>query len=422
MRRWGHSGGQAGYTPVEPPAITVSWVWAGNVSDSAATVLARSTDASAVTLRYSTSSDLSGFSTVVGTEGSDDVWKFDLPALSPDTRYYYGFAGSDVTGTFRTFPTVGTAYDFAIWAASCAGHSGGEYVDDDVSNAPTFDVIRARLESGELIGGVHMGDRHYRDIGSNNQTSFRNAYNDVMAASRQRLLHEQGWMDYHWDDHDFGPNDSHAGSASKPAAQAVYRTHVPHWTLPDDEGIYHTYVIGRVRFIILDVRSYRSTNGSTDNSSKTMLGATQKAWALDIVDNATEPCIVIFCGSPWNGDDSITWGSFSTERDELIGEFTTLGKKDRLFMVHGDNHFLAFDDGTNAPGGIPTAQLAALDAGFTTNDGTWTSGIVKAEQQQYGILAFTDTGSQITVTVTGISVDSSSDETEEFSEDVVYPG
>lgn len=422
MRRWGHSGGQTGYAPVEPTPITVGWVWVGGVTSNGARVLARSTDASSVTLRYSTNSDLSGFGTVAGTEGTDDVWAFDLSGLFANTRYYGGFAGSDVTFTFLTFPTAGSAYSFGVWAASCAGHSGGEYVTDDVSNAPTFDKIRARLESGDIIGGVHMGDRHYRDINSDNDGLFQDAYNDVMDAGKQLDLHLAGWMDYHWDDHDFGPNDSHAGSASKPAAQTVYRTHVPHWTLADDEGIYHTYVIGRVRFIVLDVRSFRSQNGATDNSSKTMLGADQKQWLKDTLDESDEPCVVVFCGSPWNGDDSITWGVFSTERDELIDYFDTNGHTSRLLMVHGDNHFLAFDDGTNAPGGIPTAQLAPLDAGFTTSDGTWTSGIIKDEQQQYGALYFADTGSQITVTVKGWSVNSSSVETEEFSEDIVYAG
>ena len=423
MRRWGHSGGTTGYTPNppdDPDPITVTSFWVGDVADDGAQVRIRSTDAASAVLRYSVVSDMSGYDTVAGSEGTDDVWTFEIPDLAPSTRYYYTVEGdtADQLGTFVTFPTAG-AYSFGVAAASCAGHSGGEYESGDVSNPPTFDKIRERMESGDIIGFLHLGDRHYRDINSDNDALFQDAYHDVMAQDKQLAMHLAGWVDYVWDDHDFGPNDSHAGSASKPAAQTVYRQHVP-WTLADDEGIYHTYVIGRVRFIMLDVRSFRSTNGSTDNSSKTMLGADQKAWLLDVLDNATEPCIVIDSGSPWNGDDSITWGVFSTERDELIAEFSSLGVTDRLLIIHGDNHFLAGDDGTNAPGGIPTFNLAGLDAGFTTNDGTWSTGIFKSEQQQYGTLHFDDDGSDITVTVKGWSVNSSGVETERFSVDLTY--
>ena len=397
--------------------ITVSSMWIGNVTASSATVILRSTNAVSVTLRYSTDSGLAGYASTVGSEGNNDQWTCNLSSLSADTRYYVRAVGSDTIATFRTFPNAG-AYSFGLAAASCAGHSGGEYVTSNVSNAPTFDLIRARLESEDCIGFLHLGDRHYRDISTNSPSSFRTAYNDVMSASKQNAMHLKGWVDYTWDDHDFGPNDSDASSASKPAAQSTYREHVPHWTLPESDSIHHTYVIGRVRVISLDERSYRSANGATDNSSKTMLGATQKAWFKNLVDTATEPLILVMGGTPWNGDGSWTWGSFSTERTELVTAFGANTAK--MIWVHGDNHFLAGDDGTNAPGGIPTFNLAGLDAGHTTNNGTWSTGIFKNEQQQYGTIHFDDDGTNIDVTVRGYSVNSSSVETERFEVVLAY--
>lgn len=424
MRRHGlFSGGPvAGYAGAIP-SITVSSVWAGNVTDESATVKARSADASAATLRYSTDPGLAGYSTAAGTEGSDEVWSFSLSGLSADTLYYYGFTGSDVTGQVRTLPTAGAAASFGLWAASCGGHSGGEYVTNDVSNAPTYLRIADRLLSGDLIGGIHLGDRHYRDYNGTSATTRRGIYHDVMAAVNQLALHKAGWMDYMHDDHDWCGNDTGGSATGGPIAQQVYREHVP-WTLPlGSGGVYHAYSIGRVLFVNLDVRSYRSSNGATDNSSKTMLGTTQKQWLKDTVLAATESLVVIHTGSPWNGSASISWGVFSTERDELIDYFDTNSLTTKLFMVHGDNHFLAYDDGTNAPGGIPTANLAPLDAGFTGDDGTWTTGIIKSEQQQYGALYFTDTGSQITVNVKGWSVaNPSGTETLRIDESVVYTG
>lgn len=391
----------------------MSSVWTGNVSTTTCQVKARSTDAAGATLRYSTDPGLAGYLTDAGVEGADDVWSFDLTGLAANTTYYYGFAGSDVTGRFRTFPSG--AASFALAAASCAGHSGGEYVTADISNAPTFDRIADRLIAGTALGFLHMGDRHYKDSNTTSAATRRGFYNDVMAASKQLAMHKAGWVDYVWDDHDWCGNDTGGSSAGGPSNQQVYREHVPHWTLPVADSIQHTYVIGRVRFIHLDVRSFRSSNGATDNSSKTMLGATQKAWLKATVAAATEPLIVIMTGSPWHGTASISWGVFSTERDELIADFTAEGQLGKLLMVHGDNHFLAGDDGTNAPGGIPTFNLAGLDAGFTANDGTWTTGIIKSEQQQYGTIEFDDDGTEIVVTVKGWSVASSGVETERFS-------
>lgn len=411
-----HSGGGP---PIAPPPdpITVSSVWAGNVSTSGAQVKARSTDATEAALRYSTDPGLAGYLTEAGSEGGDDVWAFDLTGLSAGTLYYYGFAGSDVTGRFHTSPSGATS--FGIAAASCGGHSGGEYVTDDVSNAPTYDRIADRLISGDCLGFIHMGDRHYRDIITDNDALFQDAYHDVMEASKQLAMHKAGWIDYMWDDHDFGDNDSYSGTPSKPAAQTVYRQHVP-WELPEADSTQHTYVIGRVRFINLDVRSYRTIISAPDNSSKTMLGATQKAWLLDLVDTSTEALIVIHCGSPWHGTQSWTWASYTTEQDELIAEFTTMGKLDRLLMLFGDSHFLAADDGSNTPGGIPCVQFGPLDAGFTVDDGTWSEGIHKNEQQQYGTLHVDDDGVDLTLTARGWSVASSGTETERFELVLAY--
>jgi phosphodiesterase/alkaline phosphatase D-like protein len=410
-----------GYAPTISP-ISVASIWTGNVTDDSASVIVRSTDASAVTLRYSPDSGMAGYQTVAGTEGNNNQWRFDLSGLSANTRYYIAFTGSDETATFKTFPAVGATYSFGIAAASCAGHSGGEYVTDDVSNAPSFDKIRERMESDDILGFMHMGDRHYRDIATNDPSLFRTAYNDVMGMARQNAMHRKGWVDYVWDDHDFGPNDSHSGSTPKPAAQSTYREHVPHWTLPVSDSIQHTYVIGRVRFIHLDTRSYRTVRTATDDASKTMIGATQKAWLKDLVVSASEPVIVLQVGTVWNasitGTDS--WLNYSTERDELTDYFDAQGVTGKLFILAGDGHILAADDGTNSPGGIPVAQFAPLDAGFTADDGTYSEGIHKTEQQQYGTLHFTDDGTNVTVRARGWSVNSSSVETVEFDMSVVY--
>lgn len=398
--------GGSGYSPdvfVEP--ITVSSVWTGNVSATGCTVKARSTNAASMTLRYSTASNLAGYSTTTGTEGSDDVWSFTLSGLSTNTRYYYGLAGDTNAhiATFKTFPTAGTAHSFSIAAASCAGHDQGEYRTGVVANSPAFDRIAAR----DLALFIHLGDRGYADITTNTPASFRTNYNNNMTMARQLALHKAMPVAYVWDDHDFGDNNSDTNEASKPAAQSVYREHVPHWTVPA-ASIYQSFVIGRVRFMLLDGRSNKSPNGDTDNASKTILGATQKQWLKDTLDASTEPVVVLHVCVPWNGSGVTlpdSWGNYSTERQELAEFFEDFGHTERLWLLHGDMHAILGDDGTNTqydPGAItdgpPLTGFSPLDAGATTYSGTYTISPSTDTKQQYGTLEFVDTGSQITVT------------------------
>lgn len=415
--------GGSGYAPSVYTA-DIEFAWVGNVTTSSATVKARSTGEP--TLLYATNVDLVDPSMVSGTEGSDEVWTFDLSGLDAETTYYWTFPGWLESGKVRTFPTSG---NFTVAAASCAGQPGvgkAEYITGpaQTSDSPAFDRIRDR----DPALFIHLGDLHYRDLNTTLQANYWTAYRDVMANDRQHTLYRNVPLAYVWDDHDFGPNNSDGTYTGKSAAQAAYRTYVPHYTLDSGSLIYQTFTVGRVRFILLDVRSERSPNGNTDNSSKTMLGTTQKQWLKDTLDDATEPCIVLCTIGPWNGSLEDNWGSFSTERQELAEYFEDNGHTDKLFLVHGDIHGVMGDDGTNTqwdPGSVndgpPLVGFAPLDAGVTTYSGTYTEPASTDSNQQYGTLEFVDTGTQITVTAQAWAVDGS-DESQVFSIQKVFTG
>lgn len=393
------------------PDITVDWAWSGNISATGATILARARHAGEVTLRYGT--DPSMPNTVEGVEGAPGIFTFDLSSLSADTAYQYGFTGSDVTGQFRTFPTPGTAHSFTIATASCAGYTGSEYKVNTVSNTPAFDRIADR----EPLLFIHLGDRGYSDIATNSPPGVRANYNANMAMERQRNLHLAVPVAYIWSDDDFGTDNANTDAPAKPAAQQVYREYVPHWPLPVGDSIQQTFVIGRVRVILLDCRSYRTPNGATDNSSKTRLGATQKQWLKDTLLAATEPLILVSIESPWigNGTDFVSWGIVSTERAELANFFEDNDLVSRVVLFSGDHHLAAGDDGTNTnfatgnPPGVMTVTFAPLDGQWTDSSGTWSEGEHIDSHQQYGTLDIVDDGDSITLTAKGWAV---SDETE----------
>lgn len=431
MRRWGHSGGSTGYAPSEIILpITVEWVWVGNISDDGATMKLRSTDATSVTLRYATNPELTGYLTASGSEGNDEVWTANLSGLLADTTYYYGFAGSSVTGTFTTWPTEGTAHSFLIAAGSCSGDSP-QYpgAAANVSNTPAYDRIR---EHDPLLF-IHMGDLHYRNSNTTDPDVRRAIYADVLAESRFSQLVREVPTAYIYDDHDYCGNDTNGSAAGKAVAQQVYGEIVPHWPLDGPNGeLYQSFVIGRVLFILLDARSERSSNGATDNSSKTRLGAAQKQWLKDTLDASTEP-LVVLCTMSWIGDTSgfaDGWDSFSTERTELFDYFVANGHMDRLYFLGGDIHELLYDDGTNTNFATGASTAGPPYAGFAPLDGTFNDFSASAQQtyqtrrQQYGTLEFTDIGTQITVRARGYALSASPGSTSsaQFDESVVYAG
>jgi hypothetical protein len=84
-----------------------------------------------------------------------------------------------------------------------------------------------------------------------------------------------------WDDHDFGGNNSNRKASSHEAARLTYEEYVPHYPLASGEGdvpIYQSFAVGRVKFILTDLRSERDDAKKKDNAGKSMMGARQKEW------------------------------------------------------------------------------------------------------------------------------------------------
>jgi hypothetical protein len=157
-----------------------------------------------------------------------------------------------------------------------------------------------------------------------------------------------------------------------------------------------------VRFIVVDERSFKSSNSATDNSSKTMLGSTQKQWLKDTITAATEPVIFWVGDAPWTGaasspDDE--WFAYNTERQELGAFFAASGKN--IIRLGGDMHAVAADDGSNSVGGIPVLQAAPWGNTFSNKGTPYSSGPYPTSGtsivRQYGLVTVTDTGSSITV-------------------------
>jgi hypothetical protein len=375
--------------------VGVESLWVGALTDDGATVVAKLTADSDTLRLVVTDGTGAAYSTTVSS--TNRVAKLIIAGLDPDTSYEYAVQHNEnavgPTGMFHTVPSPGAA-SFTVAFAGDA---------ENGSNHEVFDTIR----QSEPLMFIHMGDMHYANIATNDQVAFNAALDQVLQQPRQANLYRNIPTAYIWDNHDSGPADSHSGSISKPAAHAVYRNRVPHYPLVDANPmtpISQSFVIGRVRFVITDQHSAASNKTATDNSSKTMLGVSQKAWFKSEIDAAVlaGQAVAWICTRTWGGVPTASvehWGSFTTERTELAN-YIKANAPGRVFVLSADRHSLDIDNGTNhdfATGGggaTPTFQAAPLDKTLnpTYGGGSYSEGTFASAAGQYGTMEVTDSG------------------------------
>ncbi len=378
----------------------VGGVWSGNVTPTSATVSVRlNASSQRVRLQISRSPSLTPaiFSAAVTTAaGSGNTAKLSVQGLEPDTDYYYGIevAGALRTepnsrGRFRTFP-LGRA-SFRVAFSSCG--------DFRHANQSAFAAIVA--ERPLLF--INTGDLHYSDTNSTNAEDYRSNYDNVLNHSEQGNLYRNVPVAYIWDDHDYCGNDSDATAMGRDTARSVFRERVPHYPLGSAGGaIAQAFTIGRVRFIVTDLRSAANPATQRESATKTKMGSAQKAWFKQELISARDngfPLIVWVNPDPWIapaqlGDDS--WGGHATERTE-IANYIRDNRINNIVMLSGDMHGLAYDDGTNSDyatgGGAPVTVLhgAALSSDPSTKGGPYSGGVLPGNGQ-FGILEVYDNG------------------------------
>jgi phosphodiesterase/alkaline phosphatase D-like protein len=375
----------------------VDWVWSGALRPDGATVKARiaATNPENVELVIAATPSLEGGRRVAARIAASDpsVVTFVVDGLAPGREHFYaveaaGRLASELAGSFVT-PLEG-AHSFTVALGACA-RTG--------SSHPVFDEIREHRP----LFFLHLGDFHYENISSLDPGDYRRAYDRVLASPRQSALYRSTPIVYMWDDHDYAGNDSDGTAVGRPAARAVYRERVPHYPLAaadGDQPIYHSFVVGRVLFVVTDTRSARSPHRLADGPRKTMLGARQKSWLLERLGEAPRHGVVVWVNTlPWIAQRhgrADHWGGYASERRE-IAEFVVARGIRNLVMVSGDAHMLAIDDGTNNRYGsgegvrFPVLHAAALDRDGSEKGGPYSEGAFPGGGQ-YALMSIEDDG------------------------------
>ncbi len=363
----------AAQTPVE-------FVWSGALQPTSVRVvagLAPGTDSARLALTAGDAFDEPFFSAFQPADPDSRTVSFTLGALEPDTPYRYavevdGALDTLRVGRFRTAPD-GPA-SFRLIASGCALTG---------SDRPVFDVIRRQ----EPLFFLHLGDMHYENIEAADEEVYRDAYREVLASPAQAALFRDTPLAYMWDDHDFGPNNSDRRAPGRDAAREVYQEMIPHYPLAAGSGnvpIFQSFAVGRIRFILTDLRSSRRPYRRGFRRVPTMMGGRQKDWFKQELLRAHQAGEVIVWVSsvPWiyrRNPESDSWGGYAEEREEIANFLKEHGIANIAIMA-GDSHMIAMDDGTNSDyatdGGapIPVIQAAPLDQAGSTKGGPYSEG------------------------------------------------
>jgi len=160
-----------------------------------------------------------------------------------------------------------------------------------------------------------------------------------------------------WDDHEVRNDFSGPHDSLMPVGRQAL---IDYWPIatPTDEPtrLYRRFRWGRLlELFVLDTRQYRSRNTDTDGPAKTMLGAAQKRWLLDVVSGSTALWKVVVTsvslsiptGRP-DARDSWTGGSpfglpqdgagFVVERDAILAELGRRHVKNLVFVTADVHH------------------------------------------------------------------------------------
>jgi len=388
------------YTTFEISGV-VEWSWVGAVTSTSASFRVRSPSGARREFLVSKQQDLESpvLDTFLSFSTDYDVKRVDIDTLSPNTQYFYGQKDGDQVlwrGTFTTPVLEGAAMSFRVAVAGCALTGSRNTIFNEIKNKDPFMML-------------HAGDMHYMDIGDDDDDARIHGFDRVLGSESQKELFTSIPLAYMWDDHDFCGNNKNSECEGTASARRSYQKGFPHYPLSnasasEEVGIYQAFTIGRVRFIMTDLRS--EAVGSATTSEGKMMSDKQFTWFLsELADFNSFSFVVWVSSKPWIGPPEIAgdnWQGYSTDRQRISNAIAEMGINN-LFVVSSDAHMLAFDDGSNSDysdfknstAGFPLLQAGPLHNLGSLKGGPFSEGCFTYTGEinhQFAIVDVTDNG------------------------------
>jgi alkaline phosphatase D len=337
-----------------------------------------------------------GFAQVVasGTAAADAAADFTVHQrvsgafLQPGAEYFYRFttaSDSSPVGRFRTARPAGSSETVRIAFFSCQEFIAGFYAAHRDLAAQDVDLV--------VCLGDYIYEQAYASTGSPNQPvrtddsaadgeaqtleEYRRKYTLYHTDENLREVRRQFALVGEWDDHEV--EDNYAGGLPGGAANSRrvpfaerrsngYRAWFEHMPrrLAGEPKIYGSLPLGNAELFLLDTRQYRDDQPcnptdaalsapcpptTTDDPSRTLLGAEQKAWLKGALTGsratwkvvANQVMICSLDAPPHNPLNTDSWDGYGAERAELVDHIASAGIDDVTFVT-GDIHtFFAGD-------------------------------------------------------------------------------
>jgi alkaline phosphatase D len=277
------------------------------------------------------SAQLAAGPSVVLARDTDYSATIPLTQLAPGKSWIYRIVDAESgkflsePGRFKTAPTEPIPFTFAFSAD----------MEESYQPFKLFDVIGSKQPDFFLL----LGDTVYADHPPEQFVPSVSHYRNKHAANRKDR-HLQTFLAQHvtyaiWDDHETEDNFNSLHPHIEKALQ-VFKEYWP-CKPADPTALYRQFSWAGVDFFILDTRRFRSEQSMTDGPDKTMLGSAQNSWLKERLKASTAPFKFIITSVPFHGSAVDTWGSYRTERDEIV-EFIRGEKIRGTIFLTGDYH------------------------------------------------------------------------------------
>lgn len=401
----------------------------GALTDTSARVYIRTHQAQGFVVEYSIDSLFTNFQTSADSTKAnlDSTCIFTLANLQPDMTYFLRFRFEEQydnrSGSFKTFPTVGTRSYLKFTTGSC----------QETANMKVFDVMKAHkpnlfIHTGDYTYPSYQIDDSYPINYSSVQLSWRRRYDE----NRTREMLWSVPIDYINDDDDGWGSAKYVNCRSyydsingrlvnfilTDSIPTLHRTNVkkayveyfPGYALPDTSvALYHSFKAGNCEFFFLDTRNDKDGEAEAfvynadsnlwsfqPDTGHRIISQTQMDWLKNGLSNSTADWKFIVGGVPFNksmrrlievgirlqpysfqlssqGINSTGmhlalafggyWPGYPTSQNELLAFLDNNQIKDVLF-ISGDTHHNVMDDGQN--GGIPEINASGLSVTNTS--------------------------------------------------------
>jgi alkaline phosphatase D len=319
----------------------------GAVTDTSALVVVRTTKPATVVVHYG-SGLLDSSTAPVGTVSSDnDAAHIPLAGLLPETAYSFaveinGVLDARVFG-FRTYPpsTAERSFTFVAFADQDTPRRAPAWAAAAAEN-PAF-VVQLGDFTHTSFGTKKIGSWWSLNLASTASSPAGRDFSSAIAGSFPFV--------HIWDDHDYGEADGDRRFKYRGFAMRAFADDFPTYPLSSPgEGFWQSFRYAQAEVFVLDLRSERDPDSWSDNGTKSMLGATQKAWLLNSLLTSTAKWKFIVSSSVWNPHSKQTdsWARYKLEQKEIVDFIHTNSITGVIFMS-GDIHSNgAIDNGTNS--------------------------------------------------------------------------